>query len=143
MRRITLSLGATSLKGALKDADEAMNRVADYAGIEVVEHTWGLTKQQPSRRAYKYESWRLNDTTIIPSGYHLVAEVTNMAPLTEPDTPTVHALNKKLYEFYTDPNIPGPKMSNLAAHQVGFRHVEVDGEQTLSGVLLDIDPILG
>lgn len=145
VRRASLShaVGATGLIEALEAADRALNSIAEYAGITVVEHTWGLYKGQPPRRVRKYEGWRLA-SEFVPNGYYLVAEVANVGPLVEVETGSEPWLQicKRINTFYEDTSIPGPKMSNIDVNQVGFHQVQTaDGLASLGATILDIDPI--
>lgn len=122
-------------------ADDTLNRLAEHTGgIDVVEHRWGLYKGRPSRRARECDDWRLS-SDFVPDGYHLVAEVANLAPFVkvEPDSEAWLTLCKWLNDFLHDPRVPGPKLSDIGANQVGFYEV-VGDHTTLAAAILDIDP---
>jgi len=142
VRRVTLQYtGATSLKAALNTADETLNRIAEYADIDVVEHRWGLSRRRPSRNAWRYDDWRLQ-SDFVPQGYQLVAEVANLAPLIDPPEDIRSKLCAKLNAFYYDQSIPGPKIGEIHIGAVGFHQIEKESSAAIQATILDIDPYL-
>jgi len=142
VRRVTLKYaGATSLRSALEAADATFQRVAEFADIDVVDYRWGLSQRRPSRSARKFDSWRL-ESDLVPTEYHLVAEVANVSPLVEPPNALWESVRDKINTFNYDQTIPGPKIHEVHTGAVGFREVENEGEIALRGIILDIDPYL-
>jgi hypothetical protein len=139
------AVGATSLLEALEIADDTMNRIAGYAGVGVVEHTWALYKGQPPRRLRKYDEWRFRND-FVPQGYQLVARVATVPSLIEVgDENNDYRLGvqAKINAFNRDPTIPGPKMPEIHVGQMGFYLAQTpDGlPGSLSATILDIDAV--
>lgn len=141
VRRAMLSYsGALSLKGALAAADADMFQIAaTYDDIEVVNHEWGLSRRQPSKRVLRYDHWRFDNTNnLVPEGYNLVAKV-DVVPNMSVDRDTEIYFARKLSAAFYDDSYAGPKMSNLGMGQLAYRR-EIGG--TTTATIVDIDPIL-